>query len=1114
MKILALRLANLASLPGPLELDFSAPPLRDAGLFAITGPTGSGKSTLLDALCLALYGNTPRLRQAPGRDAPLPDVGEDTVSTADPRTLLRRGCASGYAEVDFIGRDGHHYRSRWAVRRARDKATGKLQAVEQSLHDLDNGQLLTTQKREFERLLPERLGLTFDQFTRAVLLAQSEFSAFLKADDNERSDLLERLTGTAEYSAISIAAYRRTSNAKKQVEALEAKISGDLPADTESRAELEDQASQAEEALHAVQQQAKLLDAQQQWHATDTRLHQAWMEGSQQHTAAEQRWQALADVRTDQRWRQQLAPQRHRLQRQKELPDLLSAQEEALTLTRQAWDAANAELKVSHAAYTQAEQTLVSASEHRQQVEPSLRKAREDTQALATLDHQLAELDRQVQERQREARQLGDQRRQTEQRHQQLNAQRDDLQASLEKLVGKHVSFDDARQAAQQQVDQTAQHGLALSELASAWQELQRIEQAHHELTQALATDEKRKNSLIEHGQRARQHLEQSETTYRQLSDFIEHSRAVRSESVARLRQHLRENEPCPVCGGMDHPWRHEPPETPEAKQLAAQQAHEDEQQAQARQAFDKAQQQRDELRGEYLALEKSLEQQRNDLEGTERRLAQARLSFRELPLHEALPDTDPLACRHWLEEQRKLYATQRHDAEQRLAQLTQAETELGPLEEALHQLQLALAQFNAQGNSLEQEQARLVHARPPLLQQRENISQRLATRLGEHASADAWQQYLEQQQDSARQARDKALSRHHQAQREQERLEARLQHETQRQDQLHQEKQQLEQELQQWRQAHPELDDSTLTRLLAQSQQEASHQDQELSVAEQTLQRTDASLAERRQALVQHRRAMTQVLAQGQAQEPTAQSDEDSNDSALLSEETQDGLQLHLKQVLAEQQALAPLLDSRQQQRDEAIHALRDDDRRRQRQQQAQSELESARAEHRRWGQINELIGSADGKAFRRIAQAYNLEQLLEHANLHLAGLSRRYRLIRGGSSLGLLVEDRDMGDERRSVHSLSGGETFLVSLALALGLASMASGELVIESLFIDEGFGSLDPQSLALAMEALDGLQALGRRVGVISHVQEMHERIPVQIIIEPLGNGTSRARLARS
>ncbi len=146
-------------------------------------------------------------------------------------------------------------------------------------------------------------------------------------------------------------------------------------------------------------------------------------------------------------------------------------------------------------------------------------------------------------------------------------------------------------------------------------------------------------------------------------------------------------------------------------------------------------------------------------------------------------------------------------------------------------------------------------------------------------------------------------------------------------------------------------------------------------------------------------------------------------------------------------------------------------------------------------------------GDVFRKIAQGYNLDLLLHHANAQLRQLARRYRLKRGGSALGLLVLDTEMGDELRSVHSLSGGETFLVSLALALGLASMASSTLRIESLFIDEGFGSLDPESLQLAMDALDGLQAQGRKVAVISHVQEMHERIPVQIQVRRLGNGLS-------
>ena len=117
-------------------------------------------------------------------------------------------------------------------------------------------------------------------------------------------------------------------------------------------------------------------------------------------------------------------------------------------------------------------------------------------------------------------------------------------------------------------------------------------------------------------------------------------------------------------------------------------------------------------------------------------------------------------------------------------------------------------------------------------------------------------------------------------------------------------------------------------------------------------------------------------------------------------------------------------------------------------------------------------------------------------------------YRLQRIKDSLGLLVVDQDMGDEVRSVHSLSGGESFLVSLALALGLASLSSHRVRVESLFIDEGFGSLDADSLSIAMDALDNLQSQGRKVGVISHVQEMTERIGTRMQVQRHAGGLSR------
>ncbi|WFM70409.1 AAA family ATPase [Halomonas sp. CKK8] len=1101
MRILALRLENLASLPGPLELDFTAAPLSDAGLFAITGPTGAGKSTLLDALCLALYGGTPRLRQAPARDSQIDDTPGSTLTTSDPRTLLRRGTASGYAEVDFVGRDGRRYRARWAVRRAREKVGGKLQKAEQSLRDLDDDRLLTTQKREFDRLLPERLGLTFDQFTRAVLLAQSEFAAFLQADDNERSDLLERLTGTAEYSAISMAAYQRASNARKAVEALEARLADDRPADAEARAELEQAAEATQRALTDLQNQAASLQARRRWHDDDARLQEAYRQGLTRQQGAEADWQALSEARDDREWRRLIAPQRHTLARRAALPDEIAALEAShAETTRALTDAERAHEQAREAAEA-SERALAEASEARREAEPALREARDEAQRLATHEKQLADLETARTRQQAEATRLAREHRTASEAQQARQRQRDDWQATLERLVGTHPRLDAARQAAQQEHDQAAQRHLALGELASRWQELGLAEQALAQLARRLGDDETRKNSLLTEGQNARQQLDRAQAHLDSVGALIDRSRAVRSESVARLRETLAEGEPCPVCGGHDHPWRQHPPATPEAAQLEAQEAEETRQLDTAREARDTAQRRRDELFGEYRAVEAALTRHRQDHETAERQRDAAREALEAHPLQQELAAIEASERDTWLQAEREASEARRRQARQQLDELARAEAELAPLEQALQEGHVALARLEAEKQHADTALAELDERLPPLRDERERLSLGLAARLGEHASPDAWQQQLDTQQEQARQARDQAQARWHAAQQEQQRLSQRVEHEAERLEGLRREHDTLARELADWRAAHPELTDATLTRLLAQTEETARDEERQIEAADQARQRAAATLAERRDALLHHRRD----------QDLIEETEEEERDEALLGDAVAEALRRRREALEAAQADLAPRLEEAQQERDAAAFALSDDDRKRARRKAGQAELEAAQAEFRRWGQISELIGSADGKAFRRIAQAYNLEQLLEHANAHLSGLTRRYRLVRGGSPLGLLVVDVDMGDERRSVHSLSGGETFLVSLALALGLASMASGELTIESLFIDEGFGSLDPQSLALAMEALDGLQALGRRVGVISHVQEMHERIPVQIQVEPLGNGTSRARL---
>lgn len=164
-------------------------------------------------------------------------------------------------------------------------------------------------------------------------------------------------------------------------------------------------------------------------------------------------------------------------------------------------------------------------------------------------------------------------------------------------------------------------------------------------------------------------------------------------------------------------------------------------------------------------------------------------------------------------------------------------------------------------------------------------------------------------------------------------------------------------------------------------------------------------------------------------------------------------------------------------------------------------------------WSSLCALLGSADGKKFRELAQSYTFEYLIEHANHHLRQLSPRYELQTVAGTLALEIIDHDMFDQHRYVHSLSGGETFVVSLSLALGLASLSSNNLAIGSLFIDEGFGNLDEESLQLVMSALSRLETTqGRKVGVISHTQQIRTQIYPQIQLVKLpGSGKSKIEI---
>ncbi|MDR6714380.1 exonuclease SbcC [Pseudomonas hunanensis] len=1212
MKILAIRLKNLASLAGPIDIDFTAEPLASAGLFAITGPTGAGKSTLLDALCLALFGTVPRLN-AIGREAKVPDA-DGEIPTYDPRNLLRRGTGSGFAEVDFVGIDGHRYRARWEANRARDKANGKLQHSRQSLYDLDGEQLLGSGKNEYKQLVEARLGLNFEQFTRAVMLAQSEFSAFLKADDKERSELLEKLTNTAIYTRLGQRAFSKAKEAGDTHNALKERASHLLPMAAEARVELDQRLEQAQQAFKAEQARERQLEQQRAWLNEQQQLQAQHSAAEQALQGAELAWQQLAGQRQDLQHLERLAPQRHQFHRQQALASQLTPLAAALDEQQRQQHSLQARTLELQQALANARQLAADAQREQADSAPRLRQAFAAQDNLARLDQDSAKLsvgaqqaDQAVNEGQQQLQQLEQQQQRSQQQLTVIDAAladsaplaalgsawqayRGQLQQLLQignrlsqgrdELPGLQAQASQATAHLQAQRDAfevlfreagAEPHALAeqLDLLGTLLQEHRKQQRAVEELSRLHAREQElqhnigelnerqqqglqQRGQLINQGQAAKADLEAAEQALTLTRQLLERQRLARNTSVEELRGQLRDGEPCPVCGSAEHPF-HQPEallhslglhdQAEEAAALArveglnsrlidlrtqvgmvnGQVKEYQHQQAQLGEQLQPLQQQlqahalwpslsaqndqtrsawldnqlrrldaeisRDEQRqSALLSLQKDaarltqqlqaateaqqqgqrrLEQQHQAMAADQERLDQALAEFAGV-----LPADILQALR---DEPAHAFLALDQQVAQRLQQLQQQQDE----QQEQQQRQQQLERLRDQQQTRQERQAELQQHVAGLAEQQQQARATLAELLGEHANAETWQSHLEQRVNHARASEASTGQALQDAHSEGLQLAGELKANQQRREALEQEHLALEGQISQWRTDHPELDDQGLSRLLAVDDTALGELREQLQGAQKAIEQGRVLLEERTQRLQQH------------------------NDQAkgeIPGDE--------LEQILA---TLQQQLTVHEQQCAELRAQQADDQRRQQAHQALAEEIEQAYQQWQRWARLNALIGSASGDVFRKIAQGYNLDLLLHHANSQLRQLAKRYRLKRGGSALGLLVLDTEMGDELRSVHSLSGGETFLVSLALALGLASMASSTLRIESLFIDEGFGSLDPESLQLAMDALDGLQAQGRKVAVISHVQEMHERIPVQIQVRRQGNGLSEVEV---
>ena len=1247
MKILAIRGKNLASLSSEFEIDFQSEPLASAGLYAITGATGAGKSTLLDALCLALYERTPRLTKATGKGESLPDVGDNSITPSDPRTLLRRGATEGFAEVDFVGSDGVAYRSRWNVRRSRNKAGGKLQNSEITLTRIHDGQVLGDhRKTETLRQIEALVGLNFDQFTRAVLLAQNDFAAFLKASDDERAELLQTLTGTETFSQISIQAFARMKSEKDKLEQLQTQLKDLVRLSPELRADKEQQRKLHADSVLALGEQKAVIEGHLRWHqhwdqlkAAEAQARQRLAAATAELFSAEPRHAHLALV-------EQVQVARPLWVEAQRLMGSVAAVEKTLAENQTALAAASLQVTTQTELHQTAKQRVLDAEATKTQAQPALDQAKALDASILTLLPRF--------EAAKKAQQDAQQHLQTQQSLQtevdkKLAQARSDLSA-IDTWLGEHVSlqplsenwqlwetlFDQAKghlaakvKAAEEiqtlttksQVltDSVAQAeaglSVATSQSVSAAKKLLSLTQACASLNiDQLVQDKKTQEVRRDHLQTATQHWQkrlelqnqqaklqgqqqlQLEMLAQSAQTLLEggkaqplleqdHHSAEQSLSLAQLaaskgaealRANLQADHPCPVCGSVDHPYAGDHSPVVDAMLQSLQCQVKDK-----RKALDELRQRLTAAHVNQTTAKKISEQLTSDLARLDTENQGLMASWNTHVLRFELDALVESERSQWLALQLELTKThlaqlnQQEDAYRAQLQakdaaqlaLDLAKTAVDRAREVLNlterehsttteSIRTAKAQLDQVTGQLDQLQAQLDggfvgqawrqswHQDPAAFvdqcrenatawsarqQQKVNLvraieasqieshgcataclqaTQQLKLQSGQRAGAEAdLQAYRDQRNtlfggkpvaevevsfndtiDAAKQTQAQVQTAWQQA----------LADATRWQESVRQSGMQLGKDRASLARADAQLA-AWLAAFNSQESPQGRAQAQELTLdaLETLLEIPSEWHAAERDALQQLKLAVETAQAVLTARQQTL----GQHESARATPEEASVLQQNLAQTVQELEAATEALSNLR------LELSRDDDRLKA-SESLRLAIDQQSATAKVWAQLSDLIGSADGKKFRNFAQQYTLDILLGYGNSHLQSLTRRYRLQRIEDTLGLLVVDQDMGDEVRSVHSLSGGESFLVSLALALGLASLSSHRVKVESLFIDEGFGSLDADSLGVAMDALDNLQALGRKVGVISHVAEMTERIGIRVQVTRMAGGESR------
>lgn len=1129
MKFLQLEILNLASLDkqGGEVINFEEGALGESTIFSIVGPTGSGKSTLLDAICLALYNRAPRYPRKKGDKNQnieifgAADASESNrLAPTDSRNILTRGKKEGYSKLTFLANNGSIYRAEWHVRFQRVRYENAKTALYKITR---NGEEITEEAADWNEL-PNIIGLDYDQFLRTVLIAQGSFANFLTAKENERYELLEKLIGCEEtYTNIATEikkAKDQATDAYNQMAASVEAVKQNLLND-EELTQLKEEIDRLEKAEKELDSQLQAISKDQQWfEENDKQIKQIAIFQSDMKQAADAIKAMQAQILHLQ-LHDEVQPAVNQLQEVERQTQSIHEQEENILKAEGNIKSQESAISESEKALASLKEAVSKAQEQQEKALPVIAEARalktKMEAAMTNLKEKKEALELAQKENQTALKDVEENARNIQKWEAETEKANLALKTTKEEIAKQKQVLHEATQAAEQawEKERNKTAGQNIEELQShksaAEKKLQDVQQAIKVVAHLdTATTEKQKNeeriqvlgkrnAEIDEalGKLSIEALEKESLTLRNAYTLMV------SEKWEIHRANLTEGKPCPLCGSTTHPYHTDNRQFEEATTELSQLLKAKENLLKLQQKEEKdLSGERKQNDGEVQTLQKQQEKLSGEIATYEEDWKALIAQYPKIPKAEAE-----------LKSLLPIYENKAKDASSKLSLFNKIQKEIERLtqlkdkavkDEAAYESKASTIQNKAQENTstcatkLAEQKVLTTNLISQQKSKEEAYGKALQAWNSAKKEMEEWQEKYKQilngeEPDAAEQrltaAKDEATKAADTQNENINKLKAELanskgSHQTmQSQNKTMKENlQEKEKELDLWIEEYnkqleeksiepPFIDRNTIREML--------HSAEDWNAIRREKDEKEKAVASTTALYQSAEKAHQQHLEHQPAQ-------------------TRDAL-LAIQQEYQERSQRNELIaaNARMQNHQEAVKLLGD---------KAEA-LNLVTQEKDDWTAITDAIG-ADGKTLRKIAQCYTLSFLIAHANQEIRKFNSRYELQQVKHSLGIRVIDHDRADDIRDTTSLSGGETFIVSLGLALGLSALSSRNISFENLFIDEGFGTLDPDTLATVIDSLAMLQSSqGKKVGVISHTDTMSERITTQIRIIKNGNSGS-------